>query len=151
MSRAFIKEDEGDDELPDRPLPSGPNYVTPRGLELLREKVRDLQSPGGEASPERKRDLRYFRARLGSAVLVDNSKKPPEDIRFGAAVEARDGSGAVRRFMIVGQDEAQEGGGKIAWDCSLARDLIGRRVGDRLEGSVDGKVLPLVIASVDYP
>ena len=46
MSRAFVKE--GDDELsagelPERPLSDHPNYVTPRGIELLNARLKALQ------------------------------------------------------------------------------------------------------------
>ena len=45
MSRAFVKESDDDltaGELPERPLPAHANYVTPRGLELLQARVREL-------------------------------------------------------------------------------------------------------------
>src|SRR5207248_10448644 len=45
MSKAFTKETETEDELPDEPdlLPAGvKNYVTPRGLRLLQEELRQL-------------------------------------------------------------------------------------------------------------
>ena len=42
MSRAFVKDDNEDrpsEELPERPVSDEPNYVTPEGLRLLRERV----------------------------------------------------------------------------------------------------------------
>src|SRR6201999_3498240 len=45
MSRAFVKESDDDlsaGELPERPLPAHANYVTPKGLELLQARVREL-------------------------------------------------------------------------------------------------------------
>ena len=46
MSRAFVKESDDDlvaGELPERPLPTHANYVTPQGLEQLQARVRELQ------------------------------------------------------------------------------------------------------------
>lgn len=45
MSRAFVKDDNEDlagDELPERPVSSEPNYITPAGLAKLRRKVEEL-------------------------------------------------------------------------------------------------------------
>jgi malate dehydrogenase (oxaloacetate-decarboxylating)(NADP+) len=46
MSRAFVKESDEElaaGDLPERPLPLHPNYVTPQGLEQLQARVRELQ------------------------------------------------------------------------------------------------------------
>ena len=89
MSRAFVKESDDDlvaGELPERPLPAHANYVTPRGLELLQARVRELDerheqhkreadedSEARQKLREIERDLRYFRAQLERAVLVDTA------------------------------------------------------------------------------
>ena len=55
MSRAFVKESDDDlvaGDLPERPLPVHVNYVTPKGLELLHARVREL----GERHEHYKRD-----------------------------------------------------------------------------------------------
>ena len=46
MSRAFVKEADGDEaeDLPPRPVSPHPNYVTPQGAAWLHEKVRELQT-----------------------------------------------------------------------------------------------------------
>lgn len=150
MSRAFIKEDAGDDHLPERHQPSGPNYVTPRGLELLKRTVAALEAACSGKPTEEQRDLRYWRLRLAAAGLVDNSKKPPDDVRFGAAVEARDARGKPLRFHIVGQDEAEEGGGKIAWDSAAARAMMGLRAGQTAAWDDGEAQLEVVIASFRY-
>jgi len=120
VSRAFIKEDSGDEIPPERRQPSGPNYVTPRGLDLLREKVEALEAFGADRSPEELRELRYWRVRLAGAVLIDSAKNPPGDIRFGAEVEVRGEDGKPRRFKLVGQDEAEGDEAALAWDSALA-------------------------------
>ncbi|MBI4801381.1 MAG: transcription elongation factor GreAB [Elusimicrobia bacterium] len=128
MSRAFIKGDgAGQDNaaLPDRPVTPGPNYVTPAGKKALENAIRALAeqisaipilTEDPEAKERRKRlecDFRYYEKRLGSARVVDNSKNPPGEILFGAAVEASDDRGRSHRFAIVGDDEADTAAGKL--------------------------------------
>src|SRR6476619_668345 len=97
MSRAFTKEDDAGEEIPERPVPPGPNYVTARGLDLLKEAGRALverrrkaAATGGDLLPI-DRDLRYLEARIASAVVV-----PPgsgDEVRFGARVTVEDDGG----------------------------------------------------------
>lgn len=146
MSKAFTKDDAG--AAPPvfarrAPLPPGvSNYVTPRGLELLREELRALAadqaalqaavgvSPAREellVLAERRAELE---ARLTTAELVDLGSSPPEDVRFGAEVTLHGESGADRCYRIVGIDEADAGSGAIAFISPLARALLGKRTGD---------------------
>jgi transcription elongation GreA/GreB family factor len=148
VSRAFVKEDAGGDE-PDRPQPSGPNYVTPRGRELLAEKVRALETQLAGKSKEEQRDLRYWRERLATSVVVDNSKASPAEARFGATVKYREGK-RERTVQIVGQDEADEGGDKISWDSAVARALLGLSAGDASEILDGDDSRPIVVESVSY-
>ena len=106
MSRAFVKEGDGEDSepLPERPLPLHTNYVTVRGLAQLQTRARDLAAAcdsllriaADDASAKQKlrtaeRDLRYFHAQL---------------------------------------ERADAAAGDISWASPLARALIGARVGD---------------------
>ena len=100
MSRAFVKE--GDDdlsagELPERPLSAHPNYVTPRGLELLQARLKELQESRERLAAEDeamarqkllevKRDIRYYKAQLERAKVVDPAGQPQDEVRFGATV-----------------------------------------------------------------
>src|SRR5690348_4866406 len=105
MSRAFTKEDDAGDELPERPVSQGPNYVTPRGLERLRETVRALVAKRAEPGADLKRvdrDLRYLEARIDSAIVVPRGGG--DEARFGARVALRDAAGKIRTFQIVGED-----------------------------------------------
>ena len=157
MSRAFVKEDAGDDDLPERPQSSSANYVTPRGLELLRAKVAGLKSrlagleKDGREARELARDLRYYEGRLGGAILVDAAGRRGDEARFGATVTARDDAGVERVFSIVGQDEAEEGGGRISWDSSLGLALIGAKAGARVECVIEDRPRVLEVLSVEYP
>ena len=144
MSRAFVKEDNEaliGEELPERPLSSEPNYVTQSGFDALRAKVDDLhaeyaQLKRAEEDFDRprmnqiERDLRYFQAKLESAIPVELSAQPPDEVRFGASVRAEDETGAAHAFTIVGEDEADVSKGKVSWQSPLATALMGAKVGD---------------------
>jgi transcription elongation GreA/GreB family factor len=83
---------------------------------------------------EVERDLRYWRAQLERAELVQlaqhASAAETATVRFGATVVIEDDAGARKRFRIVGDDEADATAGDISWASPLARALIGARVGD---------------------
>ena len=146
MSRAFVKESDDDlvaGDVPERPLPAHANYVTPKGLELLQARVRELterheqlkrlseeDSEARQKLREIDRDLRYFRAQLERATVVDTAQQPREQVHFGATVKIEDEEGAAHEFSIVGDDEADVAAGKISWASPLARAMIGAKVGD---------------------
>ena len=119
MSRAFVKEpDEGApaEDLPERQISEHPNYVTPAGLEQLEQAVGRLETrrlelleqdddPADELTYV-DRDLRYFTARLESAIPVDMERQPRRKVAFGAAVTVSQPGGKRQTFTIVGEDEA---------------------------------------------
>ncbi|HEX2827223.1 MAG TPA: GreA/GreB family elongation factor [Burkholderiales bacterium] len=146
MSRAFVKESDDDlsaGELPERPVPPHVNYVTPKGLEQLQARLRELEErheavkreadEGSEARQKLReidRDLRYFRAQLERATLVDTANQPRDQVVFGSIVKIEDEEGAEHEFNIVGDDEADVAAGKISWASPLARAMIGAKIGD---------------------
>ena len=159
MSRAFVKEDRAEAPLvvPRVPLPEGTtNYVTARGLALLREELaaleteraRHLATGEGDAGfGERIADLE---ARVGSAVLVDPRALSHDEVRFSARVTLRSGTGVERRYRIVGVDEAEPSSGRIAFIAPLARSLLGRRLGDVVALKSGGVEDEFEIAVIDY-
>jgi transcription elongation GreA/GreB family factor len=165
MSRAFIKEDSEDrpsEELPERPVSSEPNYVTPEGLALLRSKVEELSAEhvrlkqAGEnfdkpRLAEVDRDLRYYQARLDSAIVVDVSREPMDEVHFGATVRTEDEDGKVHTFTIVGEDEADVPRGKVSWRSPLSKALIGARVGDTVTWYRPAGAASLEILDIRYP
>ncbi len=163
MSRAFVKEPDGDDvaeDLPERPVSAHINYVTPQGLRLLREKLRELQAlrsqlAGSENLSDRQRlksverDLRYFDERASTAVLVDPSTQADDHVHFGSTVAVQDEDGNTLRFSIVGEDEADVAAGKISWVSPLAQALLDAQVDDvviwrRPAGDVELTVLSIL-------
>ncbi|HEX6764263.1 MAG TPA: GreA/GreB family elongation factor, partial [Polyangiaceae bacterium] len=169
MSRAFVKEDSEVAPLVPRraPLPSGTrNYVTPRGLRLLRTELDGLvvelgaRDRDGNASPGELAALRAriaeLETRVASAVPVDPTQGAPDIVRFGARVSIRASDGSVRSFRIVGVDEANVEEGSVAFVSPLARALLGKRVGDmaiwktpRDEAEVE--IMAIDFAQVLYP
>jgi transcription elongation factor GreB len=166
VSKAFTKEDQVDepDIVPARaPLPQGtPNYVTARGLALLRselgsldhERARvDAMSPG----PERSRALAHLVARRGaleeriaSAVWVDEAKQPRNEVRFGAKVKVASETGVTRAYQIVGVDEANPKAGLVAFVSPLAKALSGRGVGETVTMRTPRGDEELEIVAIEY-
>lgn len=149
MSRAFLKNETADDPvvIPARaPLPPGAtNYVTPRGLSLLRDELADLEAQHAQVQThatdetDRTRQLAELNGRIGalngriaSARVVDPRQQPPNEVRFGATVTLRSAGGQTpdRTLTVVGVDEADATHGRIAFTAPIARAMQGRRVGD---------------------
>jgi len=164
MSRAFVKEpDEGApaEDLPERQISEQPNYVTPAGLEQLEEAVGRLETrrlelleqdddPADELTYV-DRDLRYFTARLESAVPVDMERQPRRKVAFGAAVTVSQPGGKRQTFTIVGEDEADLKLGKISYVSPLAEALIDARVGKTVLWRRPAGDIQLTVEQIDYP
>jgi transcription elongation GreA/GreB family factor len=167
MSRAFVKESDDDlvaGELPERPVPVHVNYVTPRGLELLQTRLRELQerhedvkrrseddSAAKQAMREIDRDLRYVNAQLERALVVDPAQQPRDEVHFGASVKIEDEDGLVHEFALVGDDEADVSAGKISWASPLARALMNGKVGDTIAWRRPAGETEVEILSIRYP
>src|SRR5687768_6192130 len=154
MSRAFVKEDDAGEPpiIPPRAaLPAGtPNYVTPRGLALLREELAVLEAErirvetNRDDEADRTRQLTILNgrlsaltARLASAKVIDPRGQRADEVRFGATVTLRTCSGGTpgqeRRFTIVGVDEAAVEAGRVAFVAPLARAISGARLGQTVK------------------
>jgi transcription elongation GreA/GreB family factor len=165
MSRAFVKgDDEGlpGDEVPERPIGPEPNYVTPEGLRQLRLRYEELTQQhatlkaAGEEFDKPKlnavdRDLRYFSQRLDSAIVVDVSNEPHDEVHFGARVKVEDADGRTHYFRIVGEDEADVATGKVSFLSPLAKAMIGARVGDTVKWRRPAGEVELEILEIGYP
>ena len=143
MSRAFVNEDAGNDrpDLPELPVSSGPNIVTPRGLGALHAKIAQRQADLAalKARPDRldklpeaaaERDLRWLEARLKAAVVIDPATHDLTEVAFGLAVTVADQDGTQTTYEIVGEDEADAPRHRIAPNSPLSRALLGAQVGD---------------------
>lgn len=148
MSVAFTKEDSAETasetQLPERPVPEGPNLVTAEGFAALESqleaaraayeaalRVEDVNERRRQAAAPF-RDVRYFAERLRTAQIVP----PPtgaEAVGFGSRVTLERGDGRVQTFRIVGEDEADPKAGTLSFASPLARALLGKAVGDLAE------------------
>jgi transcription elongation GreA/GreB family factor len=143
MSRAFVKEQadqEGVEELPERPISPNPNFVTPRGLALIDEEIEAARKVLAHAQHESdragiarsSRDLRYWTQRRATAQLVE-TPKAPQKVAFATRVTVKRDDGREQSFSIVGEDEADLEKGLIAYTVPMARALLGLEVGEEVE------------------
>ncbi len=166
MSRAFVKEPDGDavvDDAPDLPQSPHPNYVTPAGLAQLearhaalvaeRDTLRSSQDDIANKLPlsHVERENRYVERRLERAILVDPASQNPDEVCFGAVVAVEDDDGEHRTVSIVGEDEADVEAGKVSWISPLARALLGGRTGELVTWHRPAGDRELEILSIDYP
>ncbi len=172
MSRAFVNEDapSGDVYIPPRaPLPTGAvNFVTQRGLELLKEELQELEAErerlkkGDPHSEDRNRALTVVRgqikdleARLTGAKLVRPSEQPKDEVRFGAKVTTKTVKGRKpgleRTFQIVGVDESDIATMRVGWIAPLARALTGCKLGDTATLMMGGVEETLEVIAIEYP
>jgi transcription elongation factor GreB len=146
MSRGFVKEDD-QEEIPIVPqrayLPEGvTNFVTRVGMyQLLAEKqmlVNEKDNLSNNNENEKRIALNYINARLqllnnriAEAKVINPTKQPQNEIRFGASVTLKTkGSGNIQTFQITGVDEADISKGKISFISPLAKTLINKKTGD---------------------
>ncbi|HEY9168714.1 MAG TPA: GreA/GreB family elongation factor [Lutibacter sp.] len=148
MSRGFVKEDD-QEEIPIVPpradLPEGvTNYVTQVGMDELLAEKKELANEKEclENTNEKERriasnfinaKLQLLNNRISTAKIVDLSKQPQNEIRFGALVSLKIGNEAkLQRYQIVGVDEADISKGKISFISPIARLLTEKKEGDKV-------------------
>jgi transcription elongation GreA/GreB family factor len=147
MSRAFIKESDGEDgeELPELQVSPHRNLVTPAGLHQIKATAERLQTALSEAraAADRaaiarvRRDLRYWTERLRTAEVVA-APEASDTVRFGASVVLEKEDGERIEYQVVGEDEADPAQGRISYVSPIARLLIGASVRD-IVALVDGE------------
>lgn len=146
MSRAFVKEDDGETEavVAKRPQRKHPYYVTPEGYERLQQRLAAAQAREDEREAEEAQEL------IASAIVVHPEEQPRDVARFGAAVTVQGPDGKKSVYRIVGEDEADPLQGRISWLSPLAQALIDHRAGDRVVWQRPAGNVPLKIVSISY-
>jgi transcription elongation factor GreB len=169
MSRAPKKEPAG-----------GKNYITPAGLQRLRDEHRFLLVKEGPAVTKvvawaasngdrsenadyqySKRRLRQIHRRIhlltkwiDAAEVVDpevpRAGRSATHVFFGATVRYANVSGTERLVSIVGRDEVDLDRNHISWLSPLARALMKAGVGDRVALHAPGGTEQLEILEVRY-
>jgi transcription elongation factor GreB len=180
MSKAFVKEPDGEADLPDEPpvIPAGvKNYMTPEGRRRMQDELRQLlraerpkvvetvawAAGNGDRSEngdyiygkrrlrEIDRRIRFLSKRLESAVVVDpNQQKKRDQVFFGATVTYADGCGTERTITIVGIDEADLSRGQVSWVSPVARALIKAHEGDIVELRAPSWVERIEVLGIRY-
>lgn len=147
MSRGFVNEDD-QEEIPIVPpradLPGAvTNYVTQVGMNaLLEEKqalIDDREQLDRTSDKDRRIASNYITAKLQllnerilTAVIINLSKQPQDEIRFGATVTLKIGdSTKLQKYQIVGVDEADIAKGKISFISPIAKILTNKKVGEK--------------------
>jgi transcription elongation factor GreB len=147
MSKAFTRESDesGDDEVPTfRPqLPPGTtNYITREGAERLRQRLNGLletkehlTSSSNQTGPDLRKAETNIRAlqQTLSSVVIAQPPPNPDKVAFGATVHIRDQHGNEETYRIIGVEEADPESGSISWLSPLARALLSRKVGDKVQ------------------
>lgn len=164
MSRAFIKENDLEHagiDIPERPISSEINYVTPFGLEQINKKLNVLykerekyQGCDDAISKQKKmrieKDIRYFAARLKSAILVKPNSISNNIVLFGACVELEDENGKAEYYELVGEDEANINQNKISYVSPIAKAIIGNQIGEEILLSKPSGLSTLLIRKITY-
>ena len=89
--------------------------------------------------------------RLARAQVIDPRGQSPDAVRFGATVVLNDVESAEEvRYVIVGEDEADAGQGRISVGSPVARALIGKGVDDEVRVTVPRGMREFEIVEIRY-
>jgi transcription elongation factor GreB len=164
----------------DTPLTRVKNYITPSGLQRLKDEHRFLlvrerpavtqvvawAASNGDRSEnadyqygkkrlrEIDRRIRFLSKRIDAAEVVDperpRSGQAAARVFFGATVRYTNAAGAERAVCIVGADEVDLDRNYISWVSPLARALMKKAAGDRVILHAPGGTEQLEIVDVSY-
>ena len=164
----------------DEPAPSGKNYITPSGLQRLKEEHRFLLTRDRPAVAEvvawaagngdrsenadyqyNKRRLRqidgrirFLTKRIEAAEVVDpearRSGQAAARAFFGATVRYANAAGAEKVVSIVGTDEVDLDRNHISWVSPLGRALMKSEAGDSVVLQLPGGTESLTVMEVCY-
>ncbi len=188
MNKAFTKEsDNEDDDLVDvaeEPEPVQPagtkNYITPAGLQRLRDELRFLltrerpavtqvvswAAGNGDRSENADyqygkrrlrqidRRIRFLTKRIDAAEVVDpeapRAGRAATHVFFGATVRYVNSAGTERVVRIVGLDEIDLDRNYVSWISPLAKALMKAGAGDTVVLRAPGGAEQLDILEVRY-
>lgn len=135
---------------------STPNYITPAGLQALKDELKELiqkerpalvktvawAASNGDRSENAdyiygKRRLReidrrvaFLTDKIETAQVVDPATMTGDKVVFGMYVTVEDEEGEEKTYQIVGEDEINVEAGKISWKSPVAKALLGKKNGD---------------------
>jgi transcription elongation factor GreA len=95
--------------------------------------------------------IKEVEAKLGNAQVIDPKLLDAEGrCVFGATVDLEEKNGEAVTYQIVGDDEADIKKGKISVGSPIARAIIGKYAGDRVEVQTPGGVRKYEVLEVRY-
>lgn len=151
--------------------------LTTTGAELLRQELQRLKTvdrPGaitaiaearthGDLSENAEYDaakerqsfiegrIKEIEAKLANAQVIEPKLLDAEGrCVFGATVDLEEKNGEAVTYQIVGDDEADIKKGKISVSSPIARAIIGKYAGDRVEVQTPGGVRKYEVLEVRY-
>lgn len=155
-----------------------PNYITPDGLQRLREEYQKLfhkdrpetvkavawaaslgdRSENADYIYNKKklreidRRLEFLIKRIDAAQIVDpkENKGDKEKIVFGATVTIANEDGSEKTYKIAGEDEINTSAGIISWKSPIAKALIGKKLGDEVTIKKPSGETTVEVVSVVY-
>ena len=175
MTRAPKTESDGD-----APVAKVKNYITPSGLQRLKDEHRFLlvrerpavtavvawAAGNGDRSENADyqygkrrlrqidRRIRFLTKRIAAAEVVDpetpRAGRAAARVFFGATVRYANAAGHERMVSIVGTDEVDLDRQHISWVSPLARALMKSGPGDRVDLHAPGGTEQLLIVEVRY-
>ncbi len=165
---------------PDEPATPIKNYITPGGLQRLKDEHRFLLTrerpavtavvawAAGNGDRSENADyqygkrrlrqidgrIRFLTKRIEAAEVVDpETPRTGQAARrafFGATVRYADGAGTERVVSIVGTDEVDLNRNRISWVSPLGRALMKSAAGDRVVLQAPGGTTYLAVLDVCY-
>jgi transcription elongation factor GreA len=88
---------------------------------------------------------------IGSSRIIDGSKLDHERVQILNRIKIRNTkNNSTMEYTIVSDSEADLKQGKIAVSTPIARGLIGKKVGDKVEIRVPSGVIPFEIIEISF-
>jgi transcription elongation factor GreB len=153
VSKAFTSEEPPDlaplRRTPPRLAPGEVRYVTPEGQASLRVALEAARADPGPDAPAR---AALLEATLATLTVLGADAAPPGVAAFGRWVTVEDDAGVRSTWRLVGPDEADARRGLISVNAPMARALLGRRAGERVEVERPGGARGYAVVAVgDVP
>jgi len=150
----------------DEPATRVKNYITPSGLQRLKDEHQFLLTKerpavtevvawaAGNGDRSDNADYRYGKRRLRQIDVVDpeapRAGQAKARVFFGATVRYANDEGAERTVSIVGTDEVDLDRNHISWVSPLGRTLMKAEAGDSVVLQAPGGTEDLTVLEVRY-
>jgi transcription elongation factor GreA len=93
---------------------------------------------------------RELEQKLAHSEIIDVSKLSNEKVVFGTTVTLADtDSGDIKKYTLIGQEEADLKKGKISIQSPVGRALIGHKVGDVVKIKTPAKTVEYEIQEIE--